>query len=278
MPRIKIRSGIELYYEIHGDGYPLILIAGTGSHCHKWNVFQTPYFSQYYQTVVYDHRGAGRSDHPDHDYSIPMFAQDLAELTDALGIREAYVLGHSMGGQVAQQFALDYPDKVRKLILASTGCGQFEGHTFPRGIPVGQCLEFVAAGGDVAERERRSHLGEFWYTPAFRAEHPDVVDQITALAATDAPPLKSYLRHIMARQNHQTCEQLARIKAPTLILVGEQDYYAPGTGGFVKQCRNLATRIPNAKLVLIPGARHGIFWEKADAVNALIHEWLERPD
>ena len=58
MPRIKIRSGIELYYEIHGTGYPLILIAGTGSHCHKWNVFQTPYFSQYYQTIVYDHRGA----------------------------------------------------------------------------------------------------------------------------------------------------------------------------------------------------------------------------
>ena len=275
MPRIRIRSGVELYYELHGEGFPLVLVAGTGSHCHKWNLFQTPFFAKHFQTLVYDHRGAGRSDHPDHDYSIPMCAQDLAELTDALGIRQAHVLGHSMGGQVSQQFALDYPDKVRKLILASTGSGQFEQHSFPRGIPVGQCLEFVAVGGDVAERERRSHLGEFWYTPKFREEHADVVQEMIKLAATDAPPLKSYLRHIMARQNHQTAEQLYRIKAPTLVLVGEDDYYAPGTGGFVKQCRYLSTRIPNAKLAVIPGARHGIFWEKADEVNHLILDWLQ---
>ncbi len=275
MPRIRIRSGIELYYELHGEGYPFVLIAGTGSHCHKWTTFQTPFFSQHYQTLIYDHRGAGRSDHPDHDYTIEMFAQDLAELTDALGIRQAHVLGHSMGGRVALQFALDYPDKVRKLILASTGCGEYEGHHHPRGIPLGQVLEFVAVGGDVAERERRSHLGEFWYTPRFRQEHPEVVERNIQLAATDAPPLKSYLRHIQARQNHQACSELHRVRPPTLILVGEEDYYAPGTGGFVPQCRYLATRIPDAKLVLIPGARHGIFWEKADEVNHLILDWLQ---
>src|SRR5437016_417551 len=110
MPRLKIRSGIELYYELHGEGYPLVL-------------------------------------------------------------------------------------------SASTGCGQFEGHRFSGGIPIGQCLEFVAVGGDVAERERQSHRGEFWYTPRFRQEHADVVERIVQLAATDAPPLKSYLRHIAARQN-----------------------------------------------------------------------------
>jgi pimeloyl-ACP methyl ester carboxylesterase len=275
MPKIQIRSGIHLYYELHGDGFPLILIAGTGSHCRKWTLFQTPFFSQHYRVLIYDHRGTGRSDHPDHDYTIPMFAQDLSELTDALGIREAYVLGHSMGGQVAQQFAIDYPDKVRKLVLASTGSGFFEGYSFTRGIPLGQCLEFVEVGGSVAERERRSHWGEFWYTPRFRQEHADIVEKIIELTTLDAPPLKSYLRHIIARQNHQTTEQLHRIKVPTLIIVGSEDYYAPGTGNFVKQCRHLATRIPNSKLVLIPGARHGIFWEKADEVNQLIYNWLE---
>jgi pimeloyl-ACP methyl ester carboxylesterase len=136
-------------------------------------------------------------------------------------------------------------------------------------------VRFVSIGGDAAERERRSHWGEFWYTPQFREEHADVVERIVQLAATDPPPLKSYLPHIAARQNHQICNELYRIKAPTRVLVGENDYYAPGTGGFVKQCPYLATRIPNAKLVLVPNARHGIFWERAHEVNVIIHEWLE---
>jgi pimeloyl-ACP methyl ester carboxylesterase len=276
MPTAKTRSGVSLYYEIHGEGEPLVLIAGTGSHWHKWALFQLPFFAQRYKTVVYDHRGTGKSDKPDVRYTIPMFAEDLADLLDAIGVREAaHVIGHSMGGQVAQQFAIDYPDKVNGLVLADTGSGPFDGHEFERGIPIETCMTFARVNGSVAERLKDSHLGEFWYTPEFREKKRDVLAKIVELAMLEPPPLKPYLRHIIARQNHNVTDKLDRIVAPTLILVGEDDRYAEGTGTFVRQCRHLRTRIRGSRLVLVPHARHGIFWEQPAFVNETIHAFLE---
>src|SRR4051794_36383772 len=275
MPQVKTAGGLNMYYEIHGDGYPFVLIAGTGSHGAKWNLFQTPFFSRHFRTIIYDHRGTGKSDHPDVDYTIEMFAADLAQMLEALGIERANILGHSMGGQVALQFAIDYPDLVNKLILADTGSGYFSGYSgHSRGIPLSQALELFESGGSVAERLKQSHLSDFWYSPEFR-QRKDVMDQIVELAMQDEPPLKSYLRHIIARQNYQATDQLHRVRPPTLILVGAEDRHSTGTANFVRQCRHLHSMIPQSKLKLIPGARHGIFWEKADLVNQSILDWLQ---
>lgn len=276
MPKVKIPSGVNLYYEIHGDGDPLVLIAGTGSHWQKWAMYQLPYFSKQYKTIVYDHRGTGKSDMPDVPYSIPMFAQDLAELLNAIGIRDrAHIVGHSMGGQVAQQFAIDYPDKVNGLVLSDTGSGPFDGHDFDRGIPLQTCITFARVDGSVAERLKDSHLGEFWYTPEFRETKKAEMAKIIEYAMLEPPPLKPYLRHIIARQNHNVTNKLDRIIRPTLILVGEDDNFAEGTGPFVKQCRHLHTKIRGSRLVLVPHARHGIFWEQPEFVNRTIDEFLQ---
>ena len=118
--KVKV-DDVNLYYEIYGQGDPLVLVAGTGISCAPWRVAQVPEFAKHYQVVIYDHRGLGRSDKPDMPYDTRMFAKDCAGLMDALGIKRAHMMGHSMGARVLQWFALDYPERVRSLILSGPG-------------------------------------------------------------------------------------------------------------------------------------------------------------
>ena len=121
MPRIKVQD-IDLYYEIHGEGYPMVLIRGLGSNADHWYT-QTPVFSSRYRVVSFDNRGIGRSDKPNEPYTISMMADDTVGLMDALGISRAHILALSMGGMIAQEIALKYPEKVESLVLACTHCG-----------------------------------------------------------------------------------------------------------------------------------------------------------
>ena len=107
MPKARI-EGVELYYEIHGSGFPLVLIRGLGSNADHW-YSQVPPFSLRFRLVIFDNRGIGRSGKPDVRYTIPMMADDTAGLMDALGIPKAHILGLSMGGMIAQEFALRHP-------------------------------------------------------------------------------------------------------------------------------------------------------------------------
>ena len=122
-----VRSGkvkvddVNLYYELYGQGDPLVLVAGTGISLAPWRVSQVPEFAKHYQVLIYDHRGLGRSDQPDMRYTTRLFAKDCAGLMDALGINRAHMMGHSMGARVCQWIALDYPEKVRSLVLSGPG-------------------------------------------------------------------------------------------------------------------------------------------------------------
>ncbi|TET86915.1 MAG: alpha/beta fold hydrolase, partial [Desulfobacteraceae bacterium] len=116
MPKIKVQD-IDLYYEIHGEGYPMVLIRGLGSNADHWYT-QTPVFSSRYRVVSFDNRGIGRSDKPNEPYTISMMADDTVGLMDALGILRAHILSLSMGGMIAQEIALKYPEKVESLVLA----------------------------------------------------------------------------------------------------------------------------------------------------------------
>jgi pimeloyl-ACP methyl ester carboxylesterase len=116
MPKIKA-NGIDLYYEIHGRGDPLVLIMGLRRNA-EWWYCQVPTLSKHFQVVVFDNRGAGRSDQPAMDYSIPLFADYTAALMKALGLSSAHVLGISMGGYIAQELAIN----CRKWFKADPGC------------------------------------------------------------------------------------------------------------------------------------------------------------
>lgn len=118
MPKAKLKD-VTLYYEVHGKGFPLLLIAGLGSDSSSWlGVIHK--LSKNFQVIVFDNRGCGRSDITCRKYTIRQMAQDTIKLLDFLKIEQTHILGHSMGGYIAQELAINYPDRVDKLILEST--------------------------------------------------------------------------------------------------------------------------------------------------------------
>ena len=272
--RVKV-DDIHIYYELYGEGDPLVLIAGTGISCAPWRIFQVPEFSKYYQVLIYDHRGLGRSDKPDMPYTTRIFAKDCAGLMDALGIKKAHIMGHSMGGRVAQWLALDYPQKVRSLVLSGSGSGKFkEDLDYPRGVPLGTCIEMIETGYE--QYQRKHWEGSFMFTQDFAREHPDIVKQFQDTILEDLPPLKRYLGHVIARQCHETTELLSQIRAPTLVIVGSRDTVEGGTGSHVESSRVLAERIPNAEFVMVQGGAHGYLRQMPEKGHPPIVDFLRR--
>ncbi|MBC8443896.1 MAG: alpha/beta fold hydrolase, partial [Deltaproteobacteria bacterium] len=121
MPTLTANN-CQLYYDIHGDGDPLVLIMGLRRNV-EWWYRQIPSLSEHFRVIVFDNRGAGRSDKPNMEYSIRLFAEDTAALMAVLDIPDASILGVSMGGYIAQELAINHPDRVRKMILGCTSCG-----------------------------------------------------------------------------------------------------------------------------------------------------------
>ena len=273
----KVRvDDVNLYYEIYGQGDPLVLIAGTGISCAPWRPFQVPEFSKHYQLLIYDHRGLGRSDKPDMPYSTRLFARDCAGLMEALGIRKAHIMGHSMGGRVAQWVALDYPAKVRSLVLSGSGSGKYrdELEDYPRGVPIESCVELIEKG---YEKYQHDHWGSgFMFTDEFVREHPEVVKTFQDLIVEEVPPLKCYLRHVIARQCHETTELIHAITAPTLVIVGSKDTREGGTGNHVACSQALAEKIPNAELVIVEGGKHGYLREMPEKGHPPILNFLRQ--
>lgn len=273
--KVKV-DGVKLYYELYGEGDPLVLIAGTGISLAPWRVFQVPEFFKYYQVLIYDHRGLGRSDKPDVPYTTRLFAQDCAGLMDALGIKKAHILGHSMGGRVAQWLALDCPEKVRSLVLSGSGSGKYSDklEDYPRGVPMDAALEMIDKG---YEKYQHDHWGPgFMFSDQFVKDHPEVVKQFQDLIVDEVPPLKCYLRHVIARQCHETTDIVHRITAPTLVIVGSKDTHDGGTGNHVESSRALARQIAKAELVLVEGGRHGYLREMPEKGHPPILEFLRR--
>jgi pimeloyl-ACP methyl ester carboxylesterase len=272
----KVRvNDVNLYYELYGAGDPLVLVAGTGISLAPWRVAQVPEFAKHYQVLIYDHRGLGRSDKPDMPYSTQLFAKDCVGLMDALGIKKAHMMGHSMGARVCQWIALDYPEKVRSLVLSGPGSGKYnDSLDYPRGVPLDAALEMIEKG---YAKYQSDHWGPgFMFSEQFLQEHPDIVKKYQDLIVDEVPPLKCYLRHVVARQCHETTHLIHKIKAPTLVIVGSKDTHEGGTGSHVDSAKVLAEKIPNAELVLIEGGRHGFLREMPEQGHPPILDFLRR--
>ena len=275
MPYADVNN-TRLYYEIHGEGIPFLVINGLGGNHLEWTTYQLPVWSREYQVILYDHRGTGLSDKPDEEYTTRSLAADAIGLLDAIGMDEpAHVLGPSHGGRIAQWVALDYPERVRSLVLSATGPGQIDPSFEPtRGIPAHVVETMVEKG---YERYMREHLGgDFFYSKEFLEKYPDAVSKQVDLYFKYPTPLRNYLRHVIARQTHQTLELLPNIKNPTLVIVGEHDTATIATGNHVATSEVLAERIPNAELVLIKGAAHSFFQEAPEQTNQVVLDFLRR--
>ena len=271
-------NGITIRYEIEGeqDAVPLLMVTGTGYPGAMYRTGPSALLAEKgFRVITYDHRGIGGSDKPDEPYSTRLFAQDASGLLQALGIERAHVLGHSMGGRVAQWMALDDPGRVRSLVLVASGAGQ-SGAEFAvtKGLALNEAMKLIERGYEGHIRVQM--YGRFYFTPAFVERHPDVPEGLFRAFWDERPPLKCYLRHIIARQQHQTAERLAEIGCPTLVIVSDGDTEVGSTGSHFEQSEFLAQHIANTEWYVIPGAAHMFLWQLPEASTAAIADFLRR--
>ncbi len=256
----------RLYYERRGTGEPLLFITGfTISSA----VFEpvVPLHARRFDCITYDNRDSGRSGSPLLPTSITELAADAARLLDALGVESAHVYGLSMGGMIALELAISFPERVRGLILGgSTAGGPLAFRPSPR------ALWRMGRGALGAVREPgRPWLAPLVFSEEFRREHPQRVRELLANFTRYRPRPHAAAWHWWASVYHDTVSRLGRIQAPTLVIHGGQDAMDP-----LSNSRLLASRIPDAELVVVPGAGHAYLLERPEESYALLTDWLDR--
>ena len=267
MPFVN-RDGAEIYYEVHGDGPALLFCSVTGLDHQAWKFHQVPEFSRDHKVILFDYRGTGKSSKRIEKYSIKMFTDDAAAILDHLGIEQAIVCGHSMGGVVAQLLALDYPSKLKKLILASSGSA----HPGAQGIPLAMCRDLVRDG---FETYIRKHTIETGWTKKFVAENPELIEKFLQVRMSGIAPLENYLYFVLARQEHYHTDRLNEIKVPTLVLVGDDENHGATDNTHWSTAHQLARAIPNAKLIVLAGEGHHYLATNPAAAHEAIREFIK---
>lgn len=266
MPLIRVND-TEIYFEVHGKGEPFLFLSETHCDGEVWKIYQVPEFSRDYQVITMDYRGTGRSGKPSVPYTTQMFAEDAAAVLDHLEAPPAIVCGHSMGGRIAQWLAVHYPEKVKKLILASTGAS----YPSTKGIPLKIATEMVEWGYEKYVRDHSILVG---FTPEFASQYPERVEHYLKVRMANMGPVECYFRHLIARQGHDTSEVLKDIRVPTLIFVGEEDRNVTSDISHRTSAEILERGIPDAKLVVLKGERHSYFFANPDAAHEAIHKFL----
>lgn len=256
---------------VHGAGVPIVLVAGTGYPGATWHPELIGPLAEHHLVVTFDHRGTGATPSTAGRYSTRLFAADALNLMDSLGLPPAHVVGHSMGGRVAQWMALDRPDRVRSLVLAATGPGEFRpDRPVTRGVPLHTARDMIELG---YERYMRDHIARTFFTPEYVHAHPERVDWLFRAFWEHRPSLEEYLRHVVARQEHQTADRLAALATPSLVLIGDHDRHEGGTGVHWDQSTYLLEHLPNAELQVVEGASHGYFWQMPALSAGYVLDW-----
>lgn len=267
MPYIK-RDDIDIYYEVHGGGPAMLFCSVTGLDHQAWKFHQVEEFSRDHKVILFDYRGTGKSSKNIQNYSIKMFTDDAAALLDHLNVEQAIVCGHSMGGVVAQLLTLDYPSKVKKLILASSGTA----HPGAHGIPLAMCRDMVRQGFAGYIRE---HTIETGWTKEFVAKNPALIEKFLQVRMSGIAPLENYLYFVLARQDHDHRERLKDIRVPTLVLVGDDENHGATDNTHWAAAHQLAKGIPNAKLVVLAGEGHHYLATHPAAAHQAIRQLIK---
>lgn len=269
----SVRVGeLEMAYRVQGEGPALLMVAGTGYPGGTWYPDLLDLLAERHTVITYDHRGTGGTTGETGEFSTRTLARDALGLLAALDVPAAHVLGHSMGGRVAQWMALDDPGRVRTLVLAASGPGALPGSTgHTLGVPVAAAAGMVEVGYEAYLRRVQR---ETFFTEAFAMSRPDVVEWLARAFWEGRPAVRDYFQHVAARQQHDTVDRLAEIRQPALVLVGGEDTHGGGTGSHFEQSRYLAEQLSDAELVVLPGVKHGYFWEAPEEAARVVSAWL----
>jgi len=249
---------INLYYEVAGQGDPIVFIHGLGSSARDWE-YQVPFFAPRYRVVVFDVRGHGRSDKPPGPYSVPLFAQDAAALIRALEAAPAHVVGISMGGMIALQLAVDEPALVRSLVVVNSG-PELVVRTFRERLMILQRFLIVRLLG-------MRKMGEVLSQRLFPRPDQAPLRQMFVERWAENDP-RAYREAMRALVGWSVADRLGDIRCPTLVIASDQDYTP------VSAKEAYVARMPNARLVVIPDAHHAVTVERPDEFNQVLLDFL----
>jgi 3-oxoadipate enol-lactonase len=258
------RNGdVRLVYEVKGNGEPLLMIHGLAYDRFGWGRLPD-LLAEELQVVVFDNRGVGDSDVPEGPYAVSQLAEDAVAVLDAAGIGATHVLGVSLGGYIAQELALRHPQRLRKLVLASTAPGG------PRSVPMPAAGLEAFGRFPTMNREAglrlmvENSLGEYGVR-----EQPDLVEEIYAYRLERGPTLAGWQAQAYAGATFDAYDRVAGITAETLVLQGGADNVVDP-----RNAELLVELIPKARLELIPDRGHLLVWQEAERLAPIVKEFL----
>src|SRR5216684_274681 len=253
-------QGAKIYWDEQGAGEPVLLIMGLGYPSVMW--YRTrPLLAARYGTIALDNRGVGRSDIPAGPYPIALMASDAAGGLDASGLESAHVYGVSMGGMIAQEFGLQYPNRVRSLILGCTAAG---GPHVVKAEP--EVNQLLMSRGNLSPEEAAEAAVPFIYDSATSRE---LIDEDLTMRREWFPKPEAYMAQLQGILSWEAYSRLDQISAPTLVIHGESDRLVPAGNG-----KLIAERIAGAKLVMLPQASHIFTTDQPEAAHHTILEFL----
>jgi 3-oxoadipate enol-lactonase len=258
MPIVE-NQGVKIYWDDLGQGPPLLLIMGMGYSSALWHRSR-PILSQQYRTVAFDNRGVGRSDIPPGPYSISAMASDAAAVLDAARIASAHVFGISMGGMIAQEFALQNPARTNALILGCTSPGG------PTAVRAEKNVTDILVGRDMTQEQAREAMIPYIYDASTSQE---TIDQDSQVRRRNLPSPEGYKAQLQAVRAWEGYSRISQIASPTLVIHGKSDQLVPPANAEL-----IAEQIPGAKLVLLDHAGHLFLTDQTESALKQILEFL----
>ena len=261
MPHV-IANGHRLWVECVGDGPPLLMIMGLGASHETWAAQREP-FARSHRIILFDNRGAGRSDHPPPPWTVADMARDAVGVLDALGVARADVIGVSMGGMIAQEMAIADPARVDRLVVALS---------FGRPDPIRRAFllhrRWARSQGADLMQEGLATL-PWLVSPALLNDGARLASVLETLAAMPLMDADAYALQIDAILEHETLPRLRTVHAPTLVLAAAEDVLTP-----VFLSEEIAAAIPDARLMVLPRGNHAVQIEYPEDFNHAVLDWL----
>ena len=248
-------------WELHGSGPAVALIHGFGLNRGMWR-WQLPALVPHFSVLTYDLFGHGGSAPPGGTPNLAMFSGQLLRLMDRCGIERAAVVGFSLGGMIARRFALDHPDRLSALAILNSAHDRTPAERDAVRARVRHTREHGPSANVDSALER-------WFTPAFRAQAPELIALIREWITSNDPVVFPRIYEVLAEGDAEIVQGLERIACPTLVMTGEDD-----PGNTPAMSKAMAGLIPGARLVILPGLRHMALAESPSAVGEPLGAFL----
>ena len=255
-----VNQGVKIYWDEQGSGEPLLLIMGLGYPSDAW--YRTrPVLAGHYRTIAFDNRGVGRTDTPPGPYPIPAMASDAAAVLDAAGVENSHIFGISMGGMIAQEFAIQYPQRVRSLVLGCTAPGG------PHAVRAeAAATQMLMARGTMTKEEAAEAAVPFIYDPSTPRK---LIDEDIEKRRPWFPSGEAYAAQLQGILAWESYSRLAQISAPTLVVHGEHDRLVPPGNG-----KLIAEHVRGSELVMLKDAGHIFTTDQPQAAQSAILKFL----